>query len=89
MIELPEAVVLSRQLNETILGKRVKIEDILVELKKERTIIIVTHNMEQARCISDYTAFFYQGKIIEAVKTSELFSNHKTELLEKYISGKF
>jgi len=66
-----------------------KIEDMLGELKKERTIIIVTHNMEQARRISDYTAFFYQGGIVESGPTTELFSNPKTELLNNYITGRF
>jgi len=66
-----------------------KIENMLMELKKECTIIIVTHNMEQARRISDHTAFFYEGEVIEAGKTAELFLNPKTELLEKYITGKF
>ena len=66
-----------------------KIEDMLVELKKECTIIIVTHNMEQARRISDYTAFFYDGEIIEAGSTHDMFYNPRTELLDKYIRGKF
>jgi len=66
-----------------------KIEDMLMELKKTHAIIIVTHNMEQARRISDYTAFFYQGEVIEAGRTLELFNNPQTELLDRYISGKF
>lgn len=66
-----------------------KIEDMLTELKKERTMVIVTHNMEQARRISDYTAFFYQGEVIESGTTYELFNNPQTELLNKYITGKF
>jgi phosphate transport system ATP-binding protein len=66
-----------------------KIEDMLTELKKECTIIIVTHNMEQAKRISDYTAFFYQGEVVESGKTLELFSQPKTELLNKYITGQF
>lgn len=66
-----------------------KIEDMLAELKKERTIVIVTHNMEQARRISDYTAFFYRGEVIEAGKTLDLFTNPQTELLNRYITGKF
>jgi phosphate transport system ATP-binding protein len=66
-----------------------KIEDLLVELKKACTIVIVTHNMEQARRVSDYTAFFYQGEIVEAGKTTELFSRPQTELLDTYIRGKF
>jgi len=66
-----------------------KIEDMLVELKKVCTIVIVTHNMEQAKRISDYTAFFYQGKIVEAGNTYDLFNQPKTELLNNYITGKF
>ena len=66
-----------------------KIEDMLAKLKEECTIIIVTHNMEQARRISDYTAFFYEGEIIEAGKTHDMFYNPRTELLERYVSGKF
>jgi phosphate transport system ATP-binding protein len=66
-----------------------KIEELLLELKKERTIIIVTHNMEQARRIADHTAFFYQGEIIEAGESLQIFGQPRTELLERYISGKF
>ena len=66
-----------------------RIEEMLRELKKDRTIIIVTHNMEQAQRLSDYTAFFYQGEIIETGKTYDLFTHPKTELLNKYITGKF
>jgi len=66
-----------------------KIEDMLVRLRDECTIIIVTHNMEQARRISDYTAFFYQGEIIESGKTHDVFFNPQTELLERYVSGRF
>ena len=66
-----------------------KIEDMLGELKKECTIIIVTHNMEQAKRIADYTAFFYRGEVVEAGNTLELFSQPKTKLLNKYITGQF
>jgi phosphate transport system ATP-binding protein len=66
-----------------------KIEDMLNELKKDRTIIIVTHNMEQARRVSDFTAFFYQGEIVEAGRAADLFASPKTELLDKYIRGRF
>jgi len=66
-----------------------KIEEMLIELKKECTVIIVTHNMEQAQRISDHTAFFYQGEIIESGKTFDLFNTPKTELLSKYVMGKF
>jgi phosphate transport system ATP-binding protein len=66
-----------------------KIEELLRELKKDRTIIIVTHNMEQARRISDNTAFFYNGTVVESGETLKLFSGPETELLDKYIRGKF
>jgi phosphate ABC transporter ATP-binding protein, PhoT family (TC 3.A.1.7.1) len=66
-----------------------KIEQLLVELKKEFTIIIVTHNMQQAARVSDYTAFMYLGKLIEFAPTEELFKTPKHELTEKYITGKF
>jgi len=66
-----------------------KIEEMLIELKKVCTIIIVTHNMAQAQRISDYTAFFYQGEVIESGKTQELFTFPKTELLDRYVKGKF
>jgi phosphate transport system ATP-binding protein len=66
-----------------------KIEELLRELKKDRTIIIVTHNMEQARRISDNTAFFYNGTVVESGETLKLFSGPETELLDKYIRGRF
>ena len=66
-----------------------KIEQLLVELKKEFTIVIVTHNMQQAARIADYTAFMYLGKLIEFAPTEELFETPKNELTERYITGKF
>lgn len=65
------------------------IEEFLGELKKYCTIIIVTHNMEQASRISDYTAFFYQGEVVEHGDTISMFSNPKTEKLSNYIRGRF
>jgi phosphate transport system ATP-binding protein len=64
------------------------IEELLMELKKQCTIIIVTHNMQQASRISDYTAFFYQGEVVEAAPTIDIFFNPKTKLLSNYITGK-
>lgn len=66
-----------------------KIEDLIAELRKDYTIIIVTHNMQQASRVSDYTAFFYVGKLIEFGETSEIFTNPKSKQTEDYISGKF
>ncbi|WP_058486573.1 phosphate ABC transporter ATP-binding protein PstB [Defluviitalea phaphyphila] len=66
-----------------------KIEDLAVELKKKYTIIIVTHNMQQAARISDNTAFFLLGEIIEFDKTEKIFSNPKNKKTEDYITGRF
>lgn len=65
-----------------------KIEDLLLDLKKDYTIIIVTHNIQQAARISDYAAFLYMGKLIEFGKTKEIFTNPKNELTEKYVEGR-
>ena len=66
-----------------------KVEESIVQLKKEFTVIIVTHNLQQAARISDYTAFMYLGKLEEFGETSSVFENPKSELTEKYITGKF
>jgi phosphate transport system ATP-binding protein len=66
-----------------------KIEDLITELKKRYTIIIVTHNMQQAGRVSDQTAFFLNGYIIEAGDTKDIFYNPKEERTEAYISGRF
>ncbi|WP_103981813.1 phosphate ABC transporter ATP-binding protein PstB [Helcococcus massiliensis] len=66
-----------------------KIEDLMEELKKDYTIIIVTHSMSQAARISDRTAFFYLGELIEYDTTQNIFNNPKEERTENYISGRF
>jgi phosphate transport system ATP-binding protein len=66
-----------------------KIEELIEELKEEYTIVIVTHNMQQASRISDRTAFFYLGQLIEYDKTSVIFTNPKNKQTENYISGRF
>ena len=66
-----------------------KIEDLATELKKDYTIVMVTHNMQQATRISDKTVFFLLGEIIEAGKTDELFSMPKDKRTEDYITGRF
>lgn len=66
-----------------------KIEDLIFDLKKEYTIVIVTHNMQQAARVSDKTAFFFLGELIEFNDTKELFANPKEERTENYISGRF
>ena len=66
-----------------------KIEELIKELKKDYSIVIVTHNMQQAARVSDKTAFFYLGKLIEYNKTSKLFTKPKKKQTEEYISGRF
>jgi phosphate transport system ATP-binding protein len=66
-----------------------KIEELVHDLKQELTIIIVTHNMQQAARVSDYTAFMYLGELVEYGPTKKIFENPEKELTERYISGKF
>lgn len=66
-----------------------KIEDLIAELKKDYTIVIVTHNMQQATRISDKTAFFLMGEIIEYERTDRLFSMPRDRRTEEYITGRF
>jgi phosphate transport system ATP-binding protein len=66
-----------------------KIEELIVELKKEYTIVIVTHNMQQAARVSDTTAFFLLGKLIEVNSTEKMFTNPNEKLTEDYITGRF
>ncbi|HEU4984184.1 MAG TPA: phosphate ABC transporter ATP-binding protein PstB [Nitrososphaera sp.] len=66
-----------------------KIEELIHELKKDLTVIIVTHNMQQAARVSDYTAFMYLGELVEYGPTKQIFENPDKELTERYISGKF
>ena len=66
-----------------------KIEELVLELKQRFTIVIVTHNMQQATRISDRTAFFYKGQIIEDDATSTIFTNPRNKKTEEYITGRF
>ena len=66
-----------------------KIEELVVELKSQYTVVIVTHNMQQAARVSDFTAFMYLGQLIEFGDTTKVFENPRSELTEKYITGKF
>jgi phosphate transport system ATP-binding protein len=66
-----------------------RIEELIVELKKQYTIVIVTHNMQQAARVSDITAFFLLGKLIEANPTEKMFTNPEENLTEDYITGRF
>ncbi|HJX04438.1 MAG TPA: phosphate ABC transporter ATP-binding protein PstB [Thermoplasmata archaeon] len=66
-----------------------KIEDLLFDLKDRYTIVIVTHNMQQAARVADYTAFMYMGELVEFGVTKSIFENPEKELTEKYITGRF
>ncbi len=66
-----------------------KIEELIDELKKRYTIIIVTHNMQQAARVSEYTGFFYIGKLIEYNRTEKIFTNPEVKQTEDYITGRF
>jgi len=66
-----------------------KIEELIAELKSDYTIAIVTHNMQQAARVSDYTAYMYLGELVEFGETDELFLKPKTQATEDYITGRF
>jgi len=66
-----------------------KIEDLITELKKDYTIVIVTHNMQQAARVSDYTAFLYFGELVEYGISEKLFTVPADSRTEEYLSGKF
>ena len=66
-----------------------KVEDLIIELKQDFTIVIVTHNMQQAARISDYTAFFYLGELVEYDTTMKMFTNPANKRTEDYVTGRF
>jgi phosphate transport system ATP-binding protein len=66
-----------------------KIEDLLHQLKSQYTIVIVTHNLQQAARVSDRTAFFWLGQLIEYAETAEMFTNPKNKRTEDYVTGRF
>ena len=66
-----------------------KIEGLMTNLKEQYTVVIVTHNMQQAARVADYTAFLYLGELVEYGETTQLFENPSNELTERYITGKF
>ena len=66
-----------------------KIEDLILELKKDYTIVIVTHNMQQAARMSDFTAFLYLGELIEFDTTAKIFASPSKKQTEDYVTGRF
>ena len=66
-----------------------KIEDLIGELRKQYTIVIVTHNMQQAARVSDHTGFFYEGRLIEYGPTKQIFTRPAKKKTEDYVTGRF
>ena len=89
LILKPEIILLDEPCSALDPVSTLKIEDLLRALKQEYTLVIVTHNMQQAARVSDYTGFMYLGQLIEFGDTSQVFTNPKEKLTENYISGHF
>jgi phosphate transport system ATP-binding protein len=85
----PEVVLMDEPASALDPAATQKIEELVVELKKKYTIVIVTHNMQQAARVSDRTAFFMLGKLVELNATQKMFTNPDQKLTEDYITGKF
>lgn len=85
----PEVILLDEPTSALDPISTMKIEDLLIEIKKNYTIVIVTHNMQQATRISDKTAFFLHGEVVEFNETEKLFSMPKNKKTEDYITGRF
>jgi phosphate transport system ATP-binding protein len=89
LILKPEIILLDEPCSALDPISTLKIEDLLRVLKQEYTLVIVTHNMQQAARVSDYTGFMYLGQLIEFGQTKQVFTNPKEKLTENYISGRF
>jgi phosphate transport system ATP-binding protein len=85
----PEVLLMDEPCSALDPASTLAIEDLIFELKRQYTIIIVTHNMQQAGRCSDQTAFFYEGKLIEAGSTHQVFTNPRCKETEDYVTGKF
>ena len=85
----PEVLLMDEPTSALDPGSTMKVEELMSELKKNYTVVIVTHNMQQAARISDRTAFFLLGELVECGLTSEIFSTPKDKRTEDYISGRF
>ncbi len=85
----PEVILLDEPTSALDPISTLKIEELLLELKSKYTIVIVTHNMQQASRIADYTAFFLVGDMVEYGKTGDIFANPRDQRTEDYITGRF
>jgi phosphate transport system ATP-binding protein len=85
----PEVVLMDEPCSALDPSATSKIEALMRDLSEKYTVIVVTHNLQQASRVSDYTAFMYVGKLVEYGNTTSVFENPKSKLTEKYITGKF
>jgi phosphate transport system ATP-binding protein len=85
----PEVLLMDEPTSALDPGSTLKIEDLMGNLKKDYTVVIVTHNMQQAGRISDYTAFFLSGEIVECDMTENVFYKPRDKRTEDYITGRF
>jgi phosphate transport system ATP-binding protein len=85
----PEVILLDEPASALDPASTARIEDLIFELKRDYTIVIVTHNMQQAARVSDLTAFFYQGRLIESGPTDQLYTRPHVKQTEDYITGRF
>uniref|UniRef100_UPI0030D9F14B phosphate ABC transporter ATP-binding protein n=1 Tax=Pseudomonas sivasensis TaxID=1880678 RepID=UPI0030D9F14B len=85
----PEVILLDEPASALDPISTAKLEETIVELKRDYTIVIVTHNMQQAARVSDLTAFFFQGRMIEAGPTDQLYTRPHVRQTEDYITGRF
>ncbi len=85
----PEVLLLDEPASALDPASTARIEDLIFELKREYTIVIVTHNMQQAARVSDMTAFFFQGRLVEAGPTDQLYTRPQQKQTEDYITGRF
>ncbi len=85
----PEVLLLDEPASALDPASTARIEDLIFELKKDYTIVIVTHNMQQAARVSDMTAFFFQGRVIESGATEQLYTRPQMKQTEDYITGRF
>jgi len=85
----PEVLLMDEPTSALDPGSTMKVEELMSELKKNYTVVIVTHNMQQAARISDRTAFFLLGELVEVGPTNQIFSAPQDKRTEDYISGRF
>ena len=85
----PEVILMDEPCSALDPKSTARVEDLITELRYDFTILIVTHNMQQAARVSDYTAFLFEGELVEYDKTKKIFTNPKNKKTEDYITGRF